>query len=141
MHSFPLPNCTIYLILPLFRQTYEFFANKIDWESKRGKAIIALISLSVLLPLIGNLLSNRKFPSREQAMDECMNWSIKAKRNLKYKSTSTGKPRTMYARMCDEEKETNQILGKENKSVIDGTAEPTNRDKRGIYEVVKQFRY
>ena len=97
--------------------------------------LLSLLTLSSLLLVIG---CDGKYPSMEQAMDECVNWSVKEKRNIKY---NVGTTRTMFARICEAERETNQILGKENKSVIDGTAEPTNRDKRGIYKVVKNFRY
>ena len=56
----------------------SFFTNKIDWKSKRGKAIIALISLSVLLPLIGDYLSKRKYPSLRQAYEACQAWKANA---------------------------------------------------------------
>jgi len=56
----------------------SFFTNKMDWKSRKGKTIIALISLSVLLPLIGNLLSNRKYPSSRQAYEACQAWKANA---------------------------------------------------------------
>ena len=58
----------------------SFFTNKIYWKSKKGKAIIALISLSVLLPLIGNLLSKRKYLSARQAYEACQVWKANAVR-------------------------------------------------------------
>ena len=55
----------------------SFFTNKMDWMSRRGKIVIVLISSSVLLPLIGDYLSNRKYPSLAQAENACNAWEGK----------------------------------------------------------------
>lgn len=94
----------------------NFFTNKLDWKSKKGKAIIVLISLSVLLPLTGNLLANRKYASQQQAKVACNKWADKGNRiNYLYEY---GYPDNVYLgetyrtnRKCRPEDSTSQYLG------------------------------
>ncbi|MDA7491070.1 hypothetical protein N9A81_01190 [Synechococcus sp. AH-707-M23] len=87
-----------------------------DWKSRKGKAVIALISLGVLLPLIGNLLSTRKYPSQQQAKAACDKWADKGNRiNYLYEY---GYPDNVYLgktyrtnRECKAEESTYQYLG------------------------------
>jgi hypothetical protein len=102
-----------------------------DWKSKKGKAIIVLISLSVLLPLIGNLLSNRKYASEQQAKVACDKWADKGNRiNYLYEY---GYPDNVYLgetyrtnRKCRLEDSTNQYLG------LQGVFSAADKGKEGI---------
>ena len=58
----------------------SFFTNKMDWKSKKGKTIIVLLSLSVIIPVIGNVLNRyssnkpKVYPSLEKAEAACTWW-------------------------------------------------------------------
>ncbi|MDB4486099.1 hypothetical protein N9025_01670 [Synechococcus sp. AH-707-B22] len=127
----------------------SFFTYKMDWKSRKGKTIIVLISLSVLLPLIGDLLSSRKYPSSAQAKTACYEWVnegeiINYTEELGFEEYSEEKSSN---RQCRSERETNQILGYE------GDFTSKNYEKEGniVYytkapkpinlKVVKHFRY
>lgn len=120
-----------------------------DWKSKKGKAVIVLISLSVLLPLIGNLLSNRKYASRAQADTACYEWADKGeiinfKKGLGFSDFSQSKS---FNRRCRYEIETNQILGYEGEF----TSEDYKKEGKELFyndkpesinqKVVKSFYY
>lgn len=89
-----------------------FFTNKMDWKSKKGKTIVVLISLSVLLPLIGNAISNRKYPSLEQADFACEAWADKGGR-INYFKYQYGISSYALDRDCLWEQETRQVLGRQ----------------------------
>jgi len=130
----------------------SFFTNKMDWKSSKGKTIIVLLSLSVLVPLIGNLLSNRKYPSEQQAKVACDKWADKGNRiNYLYEY---GYPDNVYLgetyrtnRKCRLEDSTNQYLG------FQGVFSAEDKAKEGIQltarteikainlKVTKNFRY
>ena len=58
----------------------SFFTNKMDWKSKKGKTIIVLLSLSVIVPVIGNVVNRyssnkpKVYPSLEKAEAACTWW-------------------------------------------------------------------
>lgn len=109
----------------------SFFTNKMDWKSRKGKAVIALISIGVLLPLIGNLLSTRKYPSQQQAKAACDKWADKGNRiNYLYEY---GYPDNVYLgetyrtnRKCRPEDSTSQYLG------LQGVFNDEDKAKEGI---------
>ena len=96
----------------------SFFTNKMDWTSRKGKTVIVLISFSVLLPLIGNLLSewSYRYPSKWQAKQSCYEW-IGLNPNTKN---------------CSIEVETKQFLGRQR--VI-------KNDRYTAFKIVRHFRY
>ena len=58
----------------------KFFTNKMDWKSKKGKAVIVLLSLSVIIPVIGKVINRyssakpKFYPSLEKAEAACTWW-------------------------------------------------------------------
>ena len=58
----------------------NFFTNKMDWTSRKGKAIIVLLSLSVTIPVIGNVVNRysstktKVYSSLEKAEAACTWW-------------------------------------------------------------------
>ena len=58
----------------------SFFTNKMDWKSKKGKTIIVLLSLSVIIPVIGKVVnrysstSTKVYSSLEKAEAACTWW-------------------------------------------------------------------
>ena len=76
------------------------------------------------LPLLGTLIlstavavtscSPKTSPERDEAKKACHAWLSKGTELL-------GTTGTVYARLCAEDKEVNQFLGKENSAVLDGT--------------------
>ena len=58
----------------------KFFTNKMDWKSRKGKAVIVLLSLSVIIPVIGKVVNRyssakpKVYSSLEKAEAACTWW-------------------------------------------------------------------
>ena len=56
------------------------FTNKMDWKSRKGKTVIVLLSLSVIIPIIGNVINRYSsakptvYSSLEKAEAACTWW-------------------------------------------------------------------
>jgi len=104
-----------------------------------------MIRLSVFLLLLG-LVGCGKYPSREQAVRACNEWKGRGasttfvnKSQLRYQVEKNGVV-PVFSRSCEEETAENQVLGKENRKIENGTwtrAESHSED----WNVVKHFRY
>jgi hypothetical protein len=106
-----------------------------DWQSRKSYApLLLLLSLGISGFWWG------KYPSREQAFDACIEWAESGP-YMTYIRDAGDKwvKDRVIARQCDYEDATNQVLGYENKNVINGTwKEDVNE---GRYKVIKNFRY
>jgi hypothetical protein len=56
----------------------SFFTNKMDWTSRRGKAFIVLIFISIVSSLIGYVVGNQKYGSKLEAKEASEAWEAKA---------------------------------------------------------------
>ena len=45
-----------------------------DWSTSKGRIVIMLLSLGVILPITGKLISKHKYPSLEKAEEACIAW-------------------------------------------------------------------
>ena len=45
-----------------------------DWSTTKGKIVIMLLSLGVILPITGKLISKYEYPSLEKAEEACIAW-------------------------------------------------------------------
>ena len=48
--------------------------SKLDWSSRKGQALFALLCLGVLIPTIGKAVSSESYPSLEKAEEACIAW-------------------------------------------------------------------
>ena len=110
---------------------------------------IKLLGLVVLL--MGVSGCERKFPSRVEAENACEEWDSKGEisdedvRKGKWEMREDGKSYFVYkkdrqARLCVEEKQTNQFLGYENPTILDRTWVREEGWMKGA-KVMKHFRY
>lgn len=78
-------GCPIWLISVYSNGTWWYwvmggFTNKMDWSSRKGKTVIVLMSLGVLIPVIGKVVSPRSsakpsvYSSLEKAEAACIGW-------------------------------------------------------------------
>ena len=100
--------------------------------------------LSIVLLLLGLVGCN--YPSREQADRACNEWKDRGasmtfanKSQLSYEHEKN-KVVPVFSRSCKEETAENQILGKENRKIENGTWTREESDYED-WKVVKNFRY
>lgn len=106
---------------------------------KRLNPLTLTASVVLLMGVSGYELG--KYPSKQQAMDACYEWIDEGK-FAEYEGDMEYTPgtRKTFARECVDEKETNQILGKENDLIVNGEYD-YSKGITGTYKLKKNFRY
>jgi hypothetical protein len=140
------------------------FSNKMDWSTTKGKILIMLLSLGVILPITGKLIRKYEYPSLEKAEEACIAWQQTGQvhqslaedeaisswgRQLqtvdpviplagrRFSNQLNGKS-LVLSRICTNDRSKNEIIGTINTSMEDGT---WSKENTGTYQASQSFHY